>query len=75
MVERYSEQCLGQPIMKISEIYETFKAGEQGPFLFCILMRNHLLSDTKEEEAALSLNEKVKSSQSSPSKERIFIKL
>ena len=40
--------------MKISETYETFKAGEQGGPLFFILMMNHLLSDT--EEAALSLN-------------------
>jgi hypothetical protein len=44
--------------MKISETYETFKAGEQGGPLFFILMMNHLLSDT--EEAALSLNERVK---------------
>jgi hypothetical protein len=44
--------------MKISERYETFKAGEQGGPLFFILMMNHLLSDT--EEAAQSLNERVK---------------
>jgi hypothetical protein len=44
--------------MKISETYETFKAGEQGGPLFFILMMNHLLSDT--EEAAQSLNERVK---------------
>ena len=44
--------------MKISETYDTFKAGEQGGPLFFILMMNHLLSDT--EEAAQSLNERVK---------------
>ena len=45
-------------VMKISETYDTFKAGEQGGPLFFILMMNHLLSDT--EEAAQSLNEGVK---------------
>jgi hypothetical protein len=44
--------------MKISETYKTFKVGEQGGPLFVILMMNNLLSDT--EEAALSLNERVK---------------
>ena len=44
-------------VMKISETYDTFKAGEQGGPLFFILMMNHLLSDT--EEAAQSLNERL----------------
>jgi hypothetical protein len=69
MVEPYFEQQLTYDSfhnnlsddlsMKISKMYEMFKAaGEQGGPLFFILMMNHLLSDT--EEAALSLNERVK---------------
>jgi hypothetical protein len=45
-------------VMKISETYDTFKAGEQGGPLFFILMMNNLLSET--EEAAQSLKERVK---------------
>jgi hypothetical protein len=44
--------------MKVSETYESFKAGENGGLLFFILMMNHLLSGT--EEAASALVTKVK---------------
>jgi hypothetical protein len=59
MYEVFQNNVSEDLVMKISETYDTFKAGEQGGPLFFILMRmNHLLSDT--EEAAQSLNERVK---------------
>jgi hypothetical protein len=44
--------------MKVSETYESFKAGEKGGPLFFILMMNHLLLDT--EKVASALVTKVK---------------
>jgi hypothetical protein len=55
-------------VVKISETYKTFKAGEQEGPLFFILVMNHLLPDT----------EKAPQSQNSPLnqyKEKTSIKL
>jgi hypothetical protein len=59
---------------KVSETYEGYSTGQKGGPLFCILMMNHLLSDTEEAASALHSSRKCATSKSKKSLEKTSIR-